>query len=354
MGMTHKSAKEGPRIVMHDAHIGLSALFRPLSTKGPLPKLDVTYEPASGGVVLKFSGKDALGIPEQTLLLVLLELAQEHRHHGGGAILAADTEAHIARQLWDALYSTSKGKLPATLHFSTTWHELARRIGCEPGGTRQRLLQAQLRRLCECVVWERYPDSTEFQSYLVAMVRGDDKRVHIALNVRLADAISGGRYMPVSLTERLQLETAVARALHAHLSVWLRAGERQRVGIDTLAERLWPRKNSLTGNARCAMPDGTVRRHRSEVRSALREIGQLEQWRIQDIDAKVATVFRGPDVDVKNHSDGSAVREKTDAREKTRQLANVSMSRTERPSAGKVNCDLGFGTIDASALFISK
>lgn len=348
-----KAEKESPRVVRHDPQIGLSTLFRPLPT-GPRPKLDVTYEPARGGVVLQFSGKDALGIPEQTLLLVLLEVAQEHRYKSDGAVLCANAETSIGRELWGALYRDSKGTLPSTLYFSTTWYELASRLGCRPGGSRQELLQVQLKRLCECVVWEKY-SNREFQSFLVAMVRGDDKRVHVALNVRLADAIWEDHYMPVSLSERLQLKANISRALHAHFSVWLRAGERQRVGIDTLVERLWPRMIGQGGNARGAVPEGTVRRRRSEVRSALREIDTLENWSIEDVDASVATVLR----EVENNSGnqqpaGEPVREKTGARKKTCQTANASMASGERSPAGKASRDLGFGAIDASTLFISK
>lgn len=354
MSMTVKSAKEGARIVKHDPQIGLSALFRPLAS-GPRPKLEVTYQPASGDVVLTFSGKDALGIPEQTLLLVLLELAQEHRYESDSAVLCADAEASIARKLWDALYRESEGTLPSTLYFSTTWYELASRVGCQPGGSRQELLQMQLKRLCECVVWEKYTNGEEFQSFLVAMVRGDDKRVHIALNIRLADAIWGTtRYMPVSLSERLQLDTGIARALHAHFSVWLRTGDSQRVGIDTLVERLWPRTSSSGGNVQGPVPEGTVRRRRSEVRKALREIDELEYWSVQDVEATVVTVLRRMEGNSRSQPAGEPVREKTGARKKTCQTANACMASDERSPAGKTGRDLGFGAIDASTLFMPE
>jgi len=353
MTTTPKTATERPRIVRHDPQIGLSTLFRPLAS-GARPKLDVTYQPAKGGgVVLQFSGKDALGIPEQTLLLVLLELAQERRYESDGTILDANAETCIARALWGALYRHSEGTLPATLHFSTTWYELASRVGHKPGGSRQELLQAQLKRLCECVVWEKY-SNTVFQSSLVAMVRGDDKRVHIALNVRLADAIWDDRYMPVSLSERLQLKTSISRALHAHFSVWLRAGEGQRVGIDTLVERLWPRANGRDGKARSAIPEGTVRSRRSNVRSALREIDRLEHWSIEEVDASVVMVSREPDKKSGSQSAEKPDRRKMGARKKTCQTANARIASCGPSPESKASSDLGFGTIDASALFVSR
>jgi len=353
MTTTPKTVTERPRIVRHDPQIGLSTLFRPLAS-GARPKLDVTYQPAKGdGVELQFSGKDALGIPEQTLLLVLLELAQERWYESDGARLDANAETCIARALWGALYQHSKGTLPATLSLSTTWYELASRVGKQPGGSRQELLQTQLKRLCECVVWEKY-SNTEFQSSLVAMVRGDDKRVHIALNVRLADAIWEDCYMPVSLSERLQLKKSISRALHAHFSAWLRAGERQRVGIDTLVERLWPRTNGRDGKARSAIPEGTVRSRRSQVRMALREIDTLEHWSIEDVDASVVMVSREPDKKSGSQSAEKPTRQKMGARKKTCQTDNDRIASCGRSPESKARSDLGFGKIDASALFVSR
>jgi hypothetical protein len=333
--------------VCHDPHIGLSSLFR-LLENGPRQKLDVRYEPAGGAVVLQFSGKDALGMPEQTLLFALQELAQKHRFAQPNNCVAHEAaSSHAARSLWSALHRNSRGFAGESLYFSTTWHELAKHTLTAPGGSRQQLLKAHLRRLCECVVWEKYKDGDEFQSFLVAMVKGDNQGVHIALNVRLSEAICSERYMPVSLAERLQLSSNTARAVHAFLSVWLRNGERQRIRVDTLAVRLWARAT--------ATPLGTIRRQRSDIRKALQMISGLEDWAIADIFADVVTVLRGNPAKAESKPvlPPSSVRVKTGVRVKTCLYANADMSFREREKQPKPNTGAGFETVDASALFLS-
>ncbi|WP_431273479.1 replication protein C, IncQ-type [Variovorax ureilyticus] len=203
------------RVVCHDPHIGLSALFR-LYAKETRPKLDVEYQPAGGKLTLHFRGPDALGLDEQTLMLVLLELAQEWRWSADHSFLKSDSPLPEGQTLWKNLYQQTEGIRPETLWFPTSWYELARRTGKKSyGGSVVAPLKKQLKRLCECVVWERYTtedgDTTEFQSFLMAMTYSDDKRLFVALNVRLSDAIVSHRYMPVSLAERLQLKSTAAK-----------------------------------------------------------------------------------------------------------------------------------------------
>lgn len=344
--MTVDARQEGPRVVRHDQHVGLAQLFCLLGN-GPRPKLDVEYVTSGGAVRLHFRGGNALGMPEQTLLLVLMELAQERQYKSfESSILRAEADAEVHRHLWYSLYRDARGEQAETLCFKTTWHELARRAGYAHGGSRQRQTQEQLRRLCECTIWER-SKGAEFQSYLVAMVRGDDENVHVALNVRLAEAISGARYMPVSLGERLQLKSNVAQALHAFFSVWLRSDERQRIGVDKLAARLWQRGKGQ------ASPEGTVRRQRNTVRQGLREMSALPGWTITDMDQSIITVERLRTEAGTNSSPGT-VRQMPGVRPMPCQNANGDGSLGEQSIEREASNDAGFGGIDASALFISK
>ena len=278
-----------PRLVRYHAPTGLSTLFRPLPKQpGARPVLDVSYRPASGGPTLRFSAREALGIPEQTLLFVLLELAQEESQRSPESCHIGATSTEVTgRQLWSLLNPGAAGAEGETIHLQTSWFELNRRCNVSTGGSSQALRQAQLKRLCEVIVWEVEPDArrTTRQSYLVAWLVGDEERLHLALNVRLAGAILGGRYVSVSLAERLHLGADTTMALHAFLSTVLRPGHGFNVGLETLAERLWPGSSS-------SAPLGTQRRRRKVVRDSLNAIGGLQSWGVQWVSPNVAHVVR--------------------------------------------------------------
>lgn len=356
--MSANPPSENLRVVRHDPHVGLSALFR-LYAKETRPKLDVEYQPAGGDLTLHFRGPDALGMQEQTLMLVLQELAQEYRRSVGDGLLKSDAQSPEGRALWKNLYQKSDGALPETLWFPTSWYELARRTGKSHGGTVVQQLRQQLKRLCECVVWERYRTedgiTTEFQSFLMAMTYSDDKRLFIALNVRLSEAIVSHRYMPVSLIERLRLKSPAAKALHAFLSVWVRYGESQKVGKDTLADRVWPSEVDAQGKPK-QRPDGTLRRHRSEVKAALKEIDALTGWSVASLDNDVVTISRAKAGDL-NSSGQEVTRRATtrrsSARKKTCPNTSEDVAFREHQKSFKPNAGAGFQPIDASALFLS-
>lgn len=264
-----------PRIVRLDPATGLSTLFRPLPKSRARPTLDVEYRPRQGGLTLRFSAREALGIPEQTLLLTLLELAQEHYARGEREAVVIDRHtAGIGRHLWHALHEGQIAADGETLHIRTSWRELAGRCGSQ-GGRSQQLREEQLRRLCEVVVWEKANDALRSfrQSRLVSVVQGNDLRLHLAVNCRLAGAVMGGLYAQVSLAERQSLATDTAQATHAFLSTTLRPGRSMPIGIDTLMLRLWD--DSAGG-----IPEGTLRARRKAVRDGLDAIGALPSWRV--------------------------------------------------------------------------
>lgn len=336
------------RIVRQDPTVGLTTLFRPLA-KGARPKLDVSYTPKDKSLVLQFRGPDALGIEEQTLLLVLQELAQRYQMP-----LTPSSQHPAEVKLREALFRGTVGKVPDTLHFATTWLELLSLSGIKHGGTTQKTLEAQLRRLCECVVWEHYPGTkTVFQSFLVAMVRGDDKRVHVALNIRLAEAICEAHYMPVSLAERLHLESPGARALHAFFSVWMRPGEARRAYLGTLVERLWPLAAFGASSAPQPIPKSTVRRRLSDARNFLGEIDSLEGWTVTLDRAKALAEIKRVASGAGSPGAATPARDMTGARDMTRHIASDNASLRERPVVRKASNDAGFLTVDASALFLT-
>ena len=328
--------KSDNRVVHFCQPVGLSRLFRPLPKVADKerPKLDVTYKPKSPGPFLRFTSKAALGIPEQTLLLVLFELAkQQYEAFAEDVILSKKTNCEIGRALWSRLHKRKSFKDEQTLRLETCWYELNRRCGSQVGGTVQAMRVAQLKRLGKVVVWEYAGDdeNTVRKSNLVAWRVGDDDRIHVALNCRLASAILGQPYSQVSLAERLSLKRDIPMALHAFLSTTIGHGHHLKIGLECLINRLWP------GSADTA-PASTHRNRRSDVHEGLVAIGRLDGWTVEweRKDLAVVTRLRACVADMTSH-----ITNKTS-----------SYRRQASPIINNENKELR--VFDASGLFLTK
>lgn len=329
------SATSQGRVVHYCPQVGLAALFRPLPKNDEnRPALNVIYQPFAGKTKLEFSAKLALGIPEQTLLLVLLELArQQFVAQQAEMILDCNSTGEVSKELWSRL-NHGDLKAPGTsLLLMTTWYELNRRCGTDTGGSLKSMRMSQLKRLCEVVVWqtEYKPEETTKQSFLVVWLVGDDKKIHLALNAKLASALMGGPYAQVSLSERHLLKKDVAKAVHAFLSTTIASGNSLRVGVETLIERFWP------GSGKTA-PPGSHRRHRGAICCGLKSIGRLEGWNV---------IWEREDL-VK------VVRQSIGVRKMTCHKASKTASFSEQAFAIITSKNNDLQAFDASGLFFNK
>lgn len=324
------------RVVRYAPPFGLSLLFQSLPKKGPRGRLEVTYAPSKGPTRFKYSGGSALGIPEQTLLLALLEVGQARlNQHPEATILSSETLAPAGQELWKILNHGQSNDARATVFFQTSWFELASQCGLTTGGSVQKTLRAQLMRLCETIVWE-YEGKSETpvaQSYLVAWLKADERQLYLAVNFRLAAALFGDRYSPVSMTERLALHSDIARASHAFLSTTIGPGKSLNIGVDKLARRLWPKRSVAT-------PASTLRRQNMDVRDAFAEIDCLPAWTVSIDTNDVARVLRA----------STGVRDMTMARP----ITNETSSERERRPTLFASTGAGFGAVDVSGLFSTE
>jgi hypothetical protein len=243
-------------------------------------------------MTLQFSAKEALGIPEQTLLLGLLELAKaQHDQEGDARVLSAATSSEPGAELWRQIRGNGNPDR-RSLHLETNWHSLNRLYGDQTGGSATATRRVQLKRLCEVVVWERNNVlNTERQSFLLVMLTSDDNRIHLALNASLAAAILEDGYAQISLSERLSLHQDLAKTVHAFLSTTISPGSGLPIGVETLVDRFWPYSDSV-------VPAKThVSRCRS-VREALRGIDRLQLWTVTWRSADQVKVHRRKNMDV--------------------------------------------------------
>lgn len=278
MSRASRKAATGPRVVRLSQPFGLCQLFRPLPKNSSVrPTLNESFQ--YGELSLRFSAREALGAPEQTLLLALLELAHEqHRRRPAAHHLDQKHRSEVGTLLWSSLHAGSETlphEAPPTLMLHCTWSELHRRCGSTSvGGAVTESRRRSLVRLCEVTVWESDESTRTVRSCrLVSWLVGDDQRVHVALNHRLAAALLSPGYAQVLMSERLTLPSQTAMLVHAFLSTCLGAGKTMCIGHETLVERLWPSTGATT-------PASTHRRRLSDVRSALRVIGRLDHWRV--------------------------------------------------------------------------
>jgi hypothetical protein len=205
-----------------------------------------------------------------------MELAkQQFEKCAENVIVTEETGSAIGRGLWSKLHKDASFHGEQTLRIETCWYELNRRCGTQTGGANQAMRAAQLERLCEVVVWEYAGDErkTKRQSNLVVWLVGDDERIHLALNCRLAAAILGQPYSKVSLAERLSLKRDIPMALHAFLSTTIRPGNHLKIGLERLIDRFWPE----SGNT---VPASTHRSRRSDIHAGLVSIGLLDGWTV--------------------------------------------------------------------------
>jgi len=266
---------------------GLSMLFRPLAKGAMRPVLNVGYKMGTGGT-LHFSAREALGVPEQTLLLAIIQLAgEQYADLGQAATMGADDHRELPSRLWSVMHPDGGVSQPATVMVRTTWKTLNQRCGSGDGGSITAMRRTCLQRLCEVVVWEEDPARKRTrQSFLLVWVESDDRHVHLALNHRLASVFFDGQYAKLWMQERQQLPSDLAMLVHAFLSTSIRPGKRLRIGIETLAKRFWPMDHATA-------PEGTRRRRRIELLRALMAIGRLGHWTVLlEVGRDIAVVQR--------------------------------------------------------------
>lgn len=248
--------------------MGLSLLFRPLPRRAARPKLDVLSE--FDGWELHWRGPDALGIPEETLLYVILKLAQEHLH-----ALTSAPKTNTGVALRSGLNPTGLLAHETAVSLTTTYSALAKGCNYDTSGPSLRLVRSMLKRMVEVTLWVRR-NGMEGSTRLIFFMVSDDNTVRIALNHRLAAAVLGHQYVQVCLAERLSLSSPTAQALHARLSAQLRAGAEWSFSLKSLEAKVWGEP-----------ADGSTQRSRRErLLGAIEQIRALAGWSVTRNDEK--------------------------------------------------------------------
>ncbi|WP_043527841.1 replication protein C, IncQ-type [Litchfieldella xinjiangensis] len=248
----------------YDPALGMASLFRPVY-RGRRPG-GLTIEHKHGGLRLKFNVWQALDTRDQSVLLAAIALA--------GILGTQDLHAGIdhsrAQQLWQNLKPEDLAVIDQAIVVRTTRYALLRAAGFAKKGQNYGLLEDCLERL-SMVGCRARKDGYDWSMRLLSYTEAPDGKLHIALNPRFAQALSG-QYVRVSLFERRQLSGDTAMLAHAWLSAWLRTGYSNSIRLDLLAEKVW----GSPGEAAA-----TNRKRRERITKALQEISQLKGWQVR-------------------------------------------------------------------------
>lgn len=145
------------------------------------------------------------------------------------------------------------------------------------GGLKYKHLIDSLKRLSNITVY-RCKNGRGGSMSLLNFEHDENKNLVISLNWRLADAILGKcQNIQVSLHERRQLKSKVAKILHAWLCSNVRLGHKLMNGQGASYERLCVH---VWGEAYNELSKTNKRNKISMIKQALTEIGELDKWEV--------------------------------------------------------------------------
>lgn len=261
----------------HDrAHVLAPGLFRSLGPGDRKKlKLDVTYQ-FSEDEQLEFKGYAPLGVLEMRVLQGLVAMAGPD-----GLILEDQDEASpIGGQLMLDLFepdpAVQAAKLkPASLVVRDSFRRLAREIGMDEGGKSLKDIREAIERMFGVTIFvqkgKRRLGMRMLAAYASDEGTGD---LYVALNPRIAGAIMGpAPYARIDLGEARRLDSDPARLIHQRLCGWIDPGKSGEVGLDKLAEYVWPDPPSS---------EAAKWKRWGRVRKAVQEIASVN-WRVEEV-----------------------------------------------------------------------
>ena len=249
----------------HDPALALVSLFRPVC-RGRRPG-GITIEHEHDGLRLKFNVWQALDSRDQSVLLGAVGLAGMLAAVGETNGLGAEVTHPRGQQLWLDLEPSESAVMDRAIVVKTTRYALLQAAGLDDKGRNYGLLEDCLERL-SMVGCRARKDGYDWSMRLLSYAETPEGQIHIALNPRFTEALSG-HHVHVSLTERRALHSDTAQLAHAWLSAWLRQGGSNSIRLDRLAEKVWgpPSKTASTNRSR-----------RERIGKALGEISKLHGW----------------------------------------------------------------------------
>jgi len=223
--------------VRHDpAHCLAPGLFRSLPKGGrKTQKLDLTYHFGKNESI-RFIGFEPLGADDMRFLQGIVAFAGPN-----GLMLTTQPETETGRQLRLFLEPRFDAIEQDALIVRESLPRLLAEIGLTDGGENIDALKASLLRMSNVTVLVTQGKKQAAFHLMSHAFNGDDGRLWIALNPRIAESVLGRRsFTRICMTEIRGLKTDPARLMHQRLCGWIDPGKSGRVEMDTLCGYVWP------------------------------------------------------------------------------------------------------------------
>jgi len=255
--------------VRHDpAHCLAPGLFRSLK-KGERKhrKLDVTYS-FGENESMRFVGFEPLGADDMRFLQAIVAFGGPN-----GILLTVEPDTDTGRQLRLFLEPKFEAIEQDALVVRESLPKLLSEIGLTDGGDNIAALKASLLRMSNVTVLITKGNKQAAFHLMSHAFSGDDGRLWVALNPRIAEAVLGRRsFTRICMTEIRGLKTDPARLMHQRLCGWIDPGKSGKVEIDTLCGYVWPDESSNPN---------TAKTRRLAVRRALDELATVG-WTVSE------------------------------------------------------------------------
>ena len=267
------------------SHCLTDGLFRPLKRQ--------SFEGQSLSVRYKYKDYTfwwrnycPLNITDQSVFLAVHRLAAEKART---KVVGPSSESSTMIDARNALKLKYDASDLDILVLETTVNEIAQTMGITDSGANFKQIKESLIRLSgvSFVIYKGDDVTTLFwQANLFSHMAGLDKKLAIGINPMLSRALSGGQYTFVNMREQRELNSEVSKRLHVWLSSWLKAGTKDKIGLDLLIPHIWGDESEK----------GKLRTRRVYLRNALKEINELQGWSCVEDKESGFVVFERPKI----------------------------------------------------------
>jgi hypothetical protein len=248
-----------------DPGTSLTSLFRPISPGRRSEALDVTFTHRTASV--RFVCFQMLDTRDQSIFLAIIALASLSQ---GTRSLTGQSTSDEGKSLWDRLKPKDSAVNDGTLVVETTRYAILQAAGMADTAANYLRLDEIIFRLSTVACRVRYGHIDWGMNMFSYQMNHKSGKILLALNSRLANAISGQQHVRISLEERVKLKTDIAKLVHARLCACLQPGKKWEFIGDKLAETIW-------GNAPKTQKTRESRRMR--IRDAATAVLELDKWK---------------------------------------------------------------------------
>lgn len=253
-------------------------LFRSLRKGERAQPLDIQLD--IEGASIRFQSPESLGVDEMRVLQAVVGRATRN----GGLELDPHPISPRGVVLKERLDRLGWTFFDSTLLLESSQRVLSNLAGYSKKTADKKHIRTSLDRLSQVWMTVRQGDKEQrFQILHWQKPETASRKMTIILNPITANAVWGGQYTYLSLSEIRRLRTDAARLIHQRLCGYINVGKSRRVGVAKLLSYVWPEATSSVDNQR---------RRLRHMRLSLEEIAQLG-WKVVCIDNDVYT-FRRP------------------------------------------------------------